>query len=108
RSGTNIMTSAADLPKGDRLRLSVAALATYPLALRAVRTLTAPYFDGEGMKMTKAALAAALGAGESEVEQSLRPLVADDKLLWSKTADGEEYYELQDSDTHVLLLQSLV
>jgi len=107
RSGIIMMTSAGDLPKGDRLRPSVAALATDPLALRAVRAMIAPYFDGKGMRLTKAALAAALGATEAEIDQSLRPLVADKKVRWGKTAEGEEYYELQDSDPHVLLLQSL-
>jgi hypothetical protein len=107
RSGIIMMTSADDLPKGDRLSPSVTTLATDPLALRAMRTLTAPYFEGHRMQMTTTALAAALGASEAEVETSLRPLVADNMLLWSKTAEGEEYYEMQDQDPHVLLLQSL-
>jgi hypothetical protein len=107
RSGIITSTRADDFQKPTKLRDSVAALATDPLALRAVRKLVEPYFDGELMRMTKAELAAALGAGEEEIEHSLRPLVADKMLRWSKSADGEEAYEIQDEEPHILLLQSL-
>src|SRR5438309_863589 len=59
RSGILTISSTADLPKGTKLRQSVAALATDPVALRAVRKLIEPYFDGKPMQMTKAELAAA-------------------------------------------------
>jgi hypothetical protein len=107
RSGIITMSSTADLPKGDRLRQSVTALATDPLALRAVRKLIEPYFAGKPTQMMKAELAATLGTGEDELETSLRPLVADRMLRWSKTATGEETYEIEDQEPHVLLLQSL-
>src|SRR5207248_88962 len=106
-SGLITMGSAADLPKGDKLRESVTALATDPLALRAVRKLAEPFFDGKPMQMTKAELAAALDVTEAEVERSLLPLVADKRLRWSKTATGEELYEPESGEPHVLFLQSL-
>ena len=107
RSGIITMRSTADLPKGDRLSQSVTALATDPLALRAVRKLIEPYFEGKPTQMLTAELAAALGTGEDELEASLRPLVADRMLRWSKMATGEEAYEIEDQEPHVLLLQSL-
>jgi hypothetical protein len=107
RSGIITSTRAEDFRKPAKLRDSVATLATDPLALRAVRKLVEPYFDGKLMRMTKAELAAALEVSEAEVENSLRPLVADKMLRWSKSADGEEAYEIQDEEPHVLLIQSL-
>jgi hypothetical protein len=107
RSGIITSTRAEDFQKPTKLRDSVVALATDPLALRAVRKLVEPYFDGKLMRMTKAELAAALEVGEAEVENSLRPLIADKMILWSKTAEGEEAYEIQDQEPHILLIQSL-
>lgn len=94
-SGHITMSSVDEMPKGDKLRESVAALATDPLALRAVRKLIEPFFEGEPMQRTKSELAAALGVTEAEVERSLLPLVADKRLRWSKTATGEELYEAE-------------
>ncbi len=107
RSGIITMTTAAELPKGTRLRASIIALATDPVALRAARKLIEPYFDSQPTRMLKSTLAAALAVGEEELEASLRPLVADGSLRWSKTATGEEEYEIADVEPHVLLLQSL-
>jgi hypothetical protein len=107
RSSIITHTRAEDFQKPTKLRESVVALATDPLALRAVRKLVEPYFDGKLMRMTKTELAAALDASEVEIENSLRPLVSDRMILWSKTADGEEAYEIQDGEPHVLLIQSL-
>jgi hypothetical protein len=106
-SGHITMSSATDLPKGAKLRESVAALATDPLALRAVRKLIEPFFEGQPMRMTKSELAGALGVGEDEVERSLLPLVADGRIRWSKAASGEELYEPESGEPHVVLLQSL-
>jgi hypothetical protein len=107
RSGIITSTRAEDFQKPTKLRDSVVALATDSLALRAVRKLVEPYFDGKLMRITKAELAAALGVSEAEVEHSLRPLVSDKMILWSKTADGEEAYEIEDQEPHLLLIQSL-
>jgi hypothetical protein len=106
-SGLITSASAEDFRKPTKLRASVAALATDQLAIRAVRKLVEPFFDGQPMRLTKADLAAALGASEAEVENSLRPLVGDKMLRWSKTESGEEAYEVEGQEPHVLLIQSL-
>jgi hypothetical protein len=106
-SGHITMSRAASMPKGDKLRDSVAALATDPIALRAARTLLERFFDGKPMQMTKAELAAAVGASEAEIERSLLPLVADRRLRWSKTATGDEMYEIGEGEPHLALIQSL-
>jgi hypothetical protein len=106
-SGLITSVNAADFQKPTKLRASVAALATDPLAIRAVRKLVEPFFDGQPMRMTRAELAAALDANEADVERSLLPLVADKMLTWSKTATGEEAYEIEGQEPHVLLIQSL-
>jgi hypothetical protein len=106
-AGHITMSSAAEMPKGTQLRESVAALAADPLALRAVRKLIEQFFDGKPMRMTKCELAAALGETETTVEDSLRPLVADSRLRWSKMATGEEAYEIADQEPHLVLIQSL-
>jgi hypothetical protein len=106
-SGLITSTRAADFRKPTKLRATVAALANDPLALRAVRRLVEPFFDGQPMQMTKAELAAALEVTEEEVESSLRPLVADKRLRWIKTEAGEEAYEVQSEEPHLLLIQSL-
>src|SRR5437870_121632 len=69
-----------------KLRASVAALATDPLALRAVRKLAERFLDGQPVQMGQAEMAAALGVTESDLEDSLRPLVAGEMLLWRKNA----------------------
>jgi len=106
-SGHITMSSADSMPKGDKLRESVTALATDPLALRAVRKLLELFFEGKPMHMTKTELATALEVSEAEVERSLLPLVADKRLRWSKTATGEESYEMGDGEPHAALIQSL-
>jgi hypothetical protein len=106
-AGHITMSSAAEMPKGTQLRESVVALAGDPLALRAVRKLIEQFFDGRPMRMTKSELAVALGETETTVEDSLRPLVADGRLRWSKLATGEEAYEIADQEPHLVLLQSL-
>jgi hypothetical protein len=106
-SGMITSVDADDFRKPTHLRASVAALATDPLALRAVRKLAERFLDGQPAEMKKAEMAAALGASEAELENSLRPLVADDMLLLRKSATGEETYELHHSEPDVLLLQSL-
>jgi hypothetical protein len=106
-AGHITMTSAAEMPKGTQLRESVAALAADPLALRAVRKLIAQFFNGKPMRMTKSELAAALDETEANLEDSLRPLVADNRLRWTKLATGEEAYEMADQEPHLVLLQSL-
>jgi hypothetical protein len=106
-SGIITSVRAEDFQKPTKLRASVAALATDPLAIRAVRKLIEPFFDGQPMRMTKAALAAAFGASDEELENSLRPLVADKMLLWSRSATGEETYEIHGTEPHILLIQSL-
>lgn len=106
-AGHTTISSASELPQGTKLRESIAALANDPLALRAVRKLIELFFASQPMRMSKTVLAAALGSREDELEASLRPLVADGSLRWSKTAAGEEEYEIANVEPHVLLLQSL-
>jgi hypothetical protein len=106
-SGLITSAKAADFRKPTKLRATVGALASDPLAIRAVRRLVEPFFDGQPMRMTKVELAAALEVSEAEVEASLLPLVADNRLRWSKTATGEESYEIQNEEPHLLLIQSL-
>jgi hypothetical protein len=106
-SGMITSVDADDFRKPTQLRASLAALATDPLIIRAVRKLAERFLDGQPAEMKKAEMAAALGVSESELENSLRPLVADDMLLLRKSAAGEETYELHPSEPDVLLLQSL-
>lgn len=96
--GPRTLTPAAvDLTTGDCL----SALA-YGNRLMAASAATPA-----AKKKTKADLAAAVGAGEQEMEAALRPLVAEGLLHWSKAASGEEAHEIAEQQPHVLLLQSL-
>lgn len=106
-SGMITSVDTADFRKPTKLRATVAALANDPLALRAVRRLVEPFFDGKPMRMTTAELAAALEVSAAAVEASLRPLVADNRLRWMKSETGEETYEIQGEEPHLLLIQSL-
>ena len=54
--------------------------------------------------MPKAELADLLGVSEAELEQALRPFVANETLKWVKSASGEECYEFLNSDTFLALL----
>jgi hypothetical protein len=75
-----------------------------PLAVRALSQLAEPYLQGQAMILPKAELATALGVSATELEEALRPLVANETLKWTKTATGEECYELLNSDTFLTLL----
>lgn len=113
RSGTGssheitTYTRASDLPRGGKLRDGVAAFMHEPV-VQAVRALAEPLFEGKPMSRSKADLAALLGRSEPEVEELLRPLVADGMLRWSHEPDGAEICELSRSDIHPLLVLSLV
>src|SRR5205823_2658825 len=92
----------------------ITRLAGNPLALRALHRLVQRFFDGppadrrdsQGespppdrlMILPKEELAASLGVSVTELEEALRPFVADETLRWHKTAAGEECYEFIRSD----------
>lgn len=64
-----------------------------PLALRALRRLAEPHFEGRDKRRSKADLAASLGVGEAEVEAALAPLLDHYEVTWGKDSSGQEYYE---------------
>jgi hypothetical protein len=78
--------------------------ASHPLAVRVLHELLGRFLQGEPMAVPKAELAQTLGVSEAELEQELRPFVANETLQWKKTATGEEAYELIHSDTFIQLL----
>jgi hypothetical protein len=106
-SGVITSSNPEDFRKPTQVRESTAAMVTNPIAIRAARELAARFLEGGSGSMTKAELAATLSTSESDVEAALRPLVADEMLRWSKSAAGEEIYELGMQEPHALLIQSL-
>ena len=88
--------NAADLPTDAQIAEKVARLAPLvgnPLALRALRDLAAPHFEGRDKRRAKSDLAASLGATEAEVEAALTPLLDHYEVTWGKNSSGREYYE---------------
>ena len=97
---------ATELPSdeeiGQRIK-RLTPLITNPLVLRALRELAKFRFERKAMRQTAANLAAALGVGETEVEEALSPLVADGTLRQVRTG-AEEFYEWDGNSLAMVLL----
>jgi hypothetical protein len=101
------ISDAADLPTDEQIAEKVARLAPLvgnPLALRALRDLARPHFEGRDKRRAKSDLAASLGVGEAEVEAALTPLLDRYEVTWGKDSSGQEYYEWTGNTVAMTLL----
>jgi hypothetical protein len=94
----------AELPSDEKLLASATVLAHTPFQMRAMNELVRPAFEANARRLTKAALAAAMGVDETELERELAPLVEKKTLIHSISAEGEEVYELKRWDLFWLQL----
>jgi hypothetical protein len=103
-ANTRFWFDGAALPSEQRLMETAAAFASRPLVVRALYRFVQHFLDGGAMTLPKSELAAAMGISDAELEDTLRPLVADETLRWGKTAEGEEYYEWLQPNAFLVLL----
>jgi hypothetical protein len=73
-------------------------------AMRALFYLMQPFYEGQPMQKTAAALAGILGISEAELHQQLAPVVAIGTVRHVKSAEGEETYKLEKVQDYVALL----
>jgi hypothetical protein len=99
--------SPDDLPSDEQVCDYAAKLGMNPIPFRVLRSLMVRCLEVEPMRATASELATALGVDEAALQEALRPLVALEWLQWSKTAEGEEFYDWLMNDQSLVLLTLL-
>ena len=106
-SSSNTLHDATDLPSDEKIAEKIARLAVLiqtPLALRALRCLAEPHFEGRDKRRSKSDLAASLGVGEAEIEAVMALLLDNYEVTWGKDKTGQEYYEWTGNSFAMLVL----
>jgi hypothetical protein len=106
-SGRMSFYSPNDLPSDEQVGGYAAKLGMNPVAFRALRYVVARCLEGEPMRATTSELTTALAVDEDGLQEALRPFVALEWLQWSKTAEGEEFYDWLMNDQSLILLTLL-
>jgi hypothetical protein len=105
--GITTLDDAASLPTPEQIEQRIIRLAPFvqsPIPLRTLRCLAERYFEGKPMQRPRAEIAGSLGIGETDLEEALRPLFADDTLQRGLTPDGEPFYKWDGNGMPMVLL----